>query len=651
MKKNMAKLVPNFTRQASLLGVVFRIRGKLTIASLIRVLLCAAVCTAFLGNIIFLLETRKMNSESEKNFIDRKNLGRISLRDRDVAGSKMEETTNKGYLDIEVYSSKENASVVVNGKIVYQELNRLGMNVVVLNQNTGAVTARRRFDTYSTNQESTEMMEFISGLPDGRILCLTVKDEATISLLASARSYLQSRGSSYIQQLQWRDMWAFVTQRVNNKNMVYAEGYQQSPSNDEWATPVRIHTTVPISEQSTVDCQWIKNDDNRRRKEFCDKFDGYEEICKCENPEQLAFEPPLPPDGSRINLPLLIMASNRPYYLYRMLKTLRQVQGLNHTMVTVFIDGFFEEPALLAGLYGLNVDQQAGVSERRARISQHYKRSLTASFARHADASVVVILEEDLDVSPDILTFFNQLLPVLENDDSLYCISAWNDQGYTHAVKDPAMTYRVETMPGLGWVLERKLYKEELEPQWPGPDVMWDWDMWVRSPQVRKGRECIIPDISRTYHFGARGLNVNPYMQRTYFSARALNTEPNVTLNVDIMYKERYEKELQRLLRKAVVLDHSRTPCTNPNDFIPLTKNKIYVFYIRMDSINDFTTWSNVANCLKIWDLDPRGFHKRLWRLWLKDNHVLIVGCPVSPYCNYKPSRLQPIHIPKKKKS
>ena len=58
---------------------------------------------------------------------------------------------------------------------VYQELNRLGMNVVVLNQNTGEVTARRRFDTYSTNQESTEMMEFISGLPDGRILCLTVK--------------------------------------------------------------------------------------------------------------------------------------------------------------------------------------------------------------------------------------------------------------------------------------------------------------------------------------------------------------------------------------------------------------------------------------------------------------------------------------------
>jgi len=39
-----------------------------------------------------------------------------------------------------------------------------------------------------------------------------------------------------------------------------------------------------------------------------------------------------------------------------------------------------------------------------------------------------VILEEDLAISVDILSYFKQLLPVLENDESLYCISAWNDQ-------------------------------------------------------------------------------------------------------------------------------------------------------------------------------------------------------------------------------
>ena len=73
--------------------------------------------------------------------------------------------------------------------------------------------------------------------------------------------------------------------------------------------------------------------------------------------------------------------------------------------------------------------------------------------------------------------------------------------------------------------------------------------MWMRTDENRKDRECIIPDISRTYHFGASGLNMNPFMQDIYFSSHALNTKPSVKLNVDVMYKDNYEKELKRLLR------------------------------------------------------------------------------------------------------
>ena len=91
---------------------------------------------------------------------------------------------------------------------------------------------------------------------------------------------------------------------------------------------------------------------------------------KGEDPDSLVFDPPPLPDGSRINLPVLIMASSRPNYLFRMLQSLRRVVGLNAAMVTVFIDGFFEEPALLAGLYKLKVDQHEGVSQRNARIAQ-----------------------------------------------------------------------------------------------------------------------------------------------------------------------------------------------------------------------------------------------------------------------------------------
>lgn len=40
---------------------------------------------------------------------------------------------------------------------------------------------------------------------------------------------------------------------------------------------------------------------------------------------------------------------------------------------------------------------------------------------------------------------------------------------------------------------------------------LWDWDMWMRMPEQRQGRECIIPDVSRSYHFGIVGLNMNGY--------------------------------------------------------------------------------------------------------------------------------------------
>lgn len=123
------------------------------------------------------------------------------------------------------------------------------------------------------------------------------------------------------------------------------------------------------------------------------------------------------------------------------------------------------------------------------------------------------MIEEDLDVSPDFFSYFSQTVHLLREDPSLYCVSAWNDNGYEHSAQDPALLYRVDGMPGLGWLLKRSLYKEELEPHWPSADKLWDWDMWIRQPRIRRGRECVIPDVSRTYHFGSQGINMNPYFQ------------------------------------------------------------------------------------------------------------------------------------------
>ena len=101
-----------------------------------------------------------------------------------------------------------------------------------------------------------------------------------------------------------------------------------------------------------------------------------------------------------------------------------------------------------------------------------------------------------------------------------------------------------------------------------------------------------------------------------------------------------------RIFRSAELLNHTKTPCSHRKTFVPDTKNKIYVFYIAMKHKRDYQTWNNVARCFKIWDLDARGFHKSAFRLWYKQNHLIVVGCPSSEYCSLKPDKVVPIDMP-----
>lgn len=84
-----------------------------------------------------------------------------------------------------------------------------------------------------------------------------------------------------------------------------------------------------------------------------------------------------------------------------MLRSLLSAQGASPEMITVFIDGYFEEPLEVTKLFGLRGIQHTPIGVNNARISQHYKASLTATFNIFPDAKYAIIVEEDLDVSPD----------------------------------------------------------------------------------------------------------------------------------------------------------------------------------------------------------------------------------------------------------
>ena len=50
--------------------------------------------------------------------------------------------------------------------------------------------------------------------------------------------------------------------------------------------------------------------------------------------------------------------------------------------------------------------------------------------------SVIIVVEDDLDVAPDFLDYFAATYPLLLSDPSLFCVSAWNDNGRPELV-DP----------------------------------------------------------------------------------------------------------------------------------------------------------------------------------------------------------------------
>lgn len=137
---------------------------------------------------------------------------------------------------------------------------------------------------------------------------------------------------------------------------------------------------------------------------------------------------------------------------------------------------------------------------------------------------------DDLNISPDFYEYFLGTHELLKNDSSLWCVSAWNDNGKSTNidVSNPELLYRTDFFPGLGWMLKRNLWNE-LSVKWPKAYVSLHiisfflrsmttktfffivntrfWDDWIRQPQQRKDRACIRPEVSRTRTFGKVGVS------------------------------------------------------------------------------------------------------------------------------------------------
>ncbi|XP_005998175.1 alpha-1,3-mannosyl-glycoprotein 2-beta-N-acetylglucosaminyltransferase b [Latimeria chalumnae] len=173
------------------------------------------------------------------------------------------------------------------------------------------------------------------------------------------------------------------------------------------------------------------------------------------------------------------------------------------------------------------------------KIARHYRWALNQVFHTFKYEAVVIV-EDDLEISSDFFEYFRSAFPLLREDPSLWCISAWNDNGKEQMVdaSRPELLYRTDFFPGLGWMLLKELW-EDLEPKWPRAF----WDDWMRHPDQRRERACVRPEVSRTMTFGRKGVSLGQFFDQ-YLKFIKLNDHfvPFTKMDLSYLRKDAYDR-------------------------------------------------------------------------------------------------------------
>ncbi|NWW42103.1 MGAT1 acetylglucosaminyltransferase, partial [Panurus biarmicus] len=263
--------------------------------------------------------------------------------------------------------------------------------------------------------------------------------------------------------------------------------------------------------------------------------------------------PPEPePEPEPPVIPVLVLACDRSSVRRCLDKILRYRPSARRFPVIVSQDCGHAETARVIASYGAAVahirqpelaDVPVPPEHRKFqgyyRISRHYRWALGQVFRTFRYRAAIVV-EDDLEVAPDFFEYFQAVLPLLRRDPSLWCASAWNDNG-REALVDAGhaeLLYRTDFFPGLGWLLLAELW-DELEPKWPAAF----WDDWMRQPEQRRGRSCVRPEVSRTMTFGRKGVSHGQFFDQ-YLKFIKLNDRfvPFTQLDLSYLKKDEYER-------------------------------------------------------------------------------------------------------------
>jgi len=247
------------------------------------------------------------------------------------------------------------------------------------------------------------------------------------------------------------------------------------------------------------------------------------------------------------------------------------------------------------------------------KISEHFRFALTESFDIRG-FEYAIFLENDLTVSADFLWYFRATAPLLEQDPTLFCVSAWNDNGFRGVVWNAQRLFRTDYFPGLGWMIHKNTWAS-LRSKWPRfPST--GWDHWLRHGSGLRPRECVVPEVPRTHHFGTHGTNVHKGSQlaRTLENMELSRLEPGKLGSLSYLLNDSYAASIREFLRGEPLMPLSQVERLaaqrGPGELVvvPYTRE----------------TYKDVAKRLQISGAQPRTAHRGIVITRHPQSHTVI---------------------------
>jgi len=556
---------------------------------------------------------------------------------------------------LELEAGENNVDIKLDGaSLMVRDINNRtrGLHMLVLHQGTGGVMARRRFDTV-LGEVHVEAAKFLDAVRPGRIIVMATKDDMSYKMHSDLRQQLTQMGSQFIPDLGFRDQWAMVT--VQGSGEALGESFSAAPASGEFGGPLFLRVDLSLGAYpATPSCGWPDTEESRRRRDFCDRYEGYPGVCRCLQPHVLVPEPTTLEESTE-SIYVAVMATHRPYYLYRTLRSLAFARGVIPENVMVYLEND-RNPELeaLVGLLGFTVRYVPTRSSSRIHlvIGNRVMDILDDVFTTFMEAGYVLFLEEDLESSPDIFRYFGRTHKLLEMDPTLLSISAFNQLSSINTSYATDAAYRVDAFSGSGFLLRRETYERDVKPIWPEHAWKDEWDFFM-DKVVRKERENIVPDVNRVYHIGRDSQFINTDLFDNYYKNMSVNPDPAASLKaVTRLQKQNYEEDLKSTLEGGTFIRDYKLICNVGNmttNF--LSQNVTEILFFEMEHQYDKSTWRHLSKCWGLWPFISVANHGGLWRFWLRNGkgllyHVIFIGVPYSRYSSFRPADLVPFRAP-----